>query len=198
MRFFPLAIAAASLLALSPANATNIYVTTGTGTETVTISEGNPLSWTFTAMPPYNAFQAGVFAMQMEAGTSYGIRMDLFDDTNDVIIGSMTLSAADVAAAGGNDLSYERIVFDLNVAFASSDTYQIILSVTDNPLADPDTGSYSVRGSLDMFQFVEEDTPSSITLATGPAAVDTPEPAAALVMAAALLGLAAARRRAAA
>ena len=197
MRLIPLAIAATALLAITPARATNIYVTTGTGPDTAVISDGNPLSWTFTAMPPYTSFQGGVFAMSMAAGTSYGIRMELFDVSNGALIDFITLSADDVAAAGGNALSYERIVFDLPVAFTASDNYQITLSVTDNPLADPDTGSYTVRGTLGMFQFVEEEVPTAIMLATGPASVETPEPAAALVMAAALLGLAGTRRRAA-
>ena len=197
MRFFPIAIAAAALLAAAPAHAANIYATTGTGMETATISDGNPLSWTFTAMPPYTNFHSGVFAMQMEAGTSYGIRLELFDLTNTAVIDSITLSADDVAAAGGNALSYERIVFNLNVAFTAADNYQLSLYLTDNPLAEPDTGSYSVRGTLGMFQFVEEATATAVALATGPAAVETPEPAAAMVMAAALLGLAGTRRRAA-
>jgi hypothetical protein len=197
MRFLPTAIAAAALLAITPAHGTNIFVTTGTGTETATISEGNPLSWIFTAMPPYTSFQAGVFAMKMEAGTSHGIRLELFDIVNASVVDSVTLSADDVAAAGGNALSYERIVFSLPVAFSSGDSYQLTLSVTDNPAADPDTGSYTVRGSLGMFGFVEEETTTVIALATGPTAVDAPEPAAALVMAAALLGLAGTRRRAA-
>ena len=121
MRFLPTAIAAAALLAITPAHGTNIFVTTGTGTETATISEGNPLSWIFTAMPPYTSFQAGVFAMQMEAGTSHGIRLELFDIVNASVVDSVTLSADDVAAAGGNALSYERIVFSLPVAFSSGD-----------------------------------------------------------------------------
>lgn len=199
MRFFPTAIVAAALMATSPALATSVYVTTGTGLETATISAGNPLSWTFTAMPPYANFQAGVFAMRMEAGTTYGIRLELFDIANSTVLDSTTLSASDVGTAGGNDLSYERIVFNLAgpFSFASGDSYQLTLSVTDNPLTDPDTGSYTVRGSLGMFQFVEGDGAPAIALATGPATVDAPEPAAALVMAAALLGLAGTRRRAA-
>jgi len=195
MRFFPIAIAATALLATTPALATNVYVTTGTGLDTAIISAGNPLSWTFTAMPPYATFQAGVFAMRMEAGT----RLELFDIANSTVLDSMTLSAGDVGTAGGNDLSYERIVFNLAgpFSFATGDSYQLTLSVTDNPAVDPDTGGYTVRGSLDMFQYVEGEAPTAIALATGPALVDTPEPAAALVMAAALLGLAGSRRRAA-
>lgn len=197
MRFLPFAIAATALLATTPALATNVYVTTGTGLDTATISAGNPLSWTFTATPPYATFQAGVFALRMEAGTSYGIRLELVDFTNSTVLDSMTLSANDVSSAGGNDLSYERIVFNLAgpFSFATGDSYQLTLSVTDNPAVDPDTGGYTVRGSLDMFQYVEGEAPTAIALATGPVSVDTPEPAAALVMAAALLGLAGIRRR---
>lgn len=198
MRFTPFAIAAALLLASAPARTASVYITTGAGADTATIADGSPLSWTFTAAPPNTSVQAGVFALKAATGTSFGIRMELFDVTNTAVMDATTLSIDDFVAAGGNAVSYARIAFSMPIAMSAEDSYRITLSVVDNPLTDPDSGSYSIRGTLDQLQFVEAEGPGAVAVASDPAAVATPAPASAMVMAAALLGLAGTRRLAAA
>ncbi len=198
MRFAPLAIAAALLASVpfaapGPAQAASLYITAGTGTDTATISEGNPHSWTFTTAPPNTSFQAGVFALQMEAGTTFGIRMDLQDDTN-TTLGSVTLSSQEVTDAGGNATSYTRIIFHMPIALADATTYTLTLAVADDPQEVNETGSFSLRGALNELQFVLEEDATDVAVASGPLTVETPEPAAALLLATALLGLAATRR----
>lgn len=197
MRFAPFAIAAA-LLAAAPAQAASLYITTGIGTGTATIADGSPISWGFTANPPYTSFQAGVFALQMAAGTTFDIRMELFDVTNSAFVDGVTIANADIAGAGVNAGSYTRIVFSLPLALNSLNDYSLSLSAVDNPLVVNDTGSFSVRGALNDLQFVLAEDASEVAVASGPIAVPTPEPAAAWMLATALLGLATIRRRAAA
>lgn len=193
MRFAPFAIAAA-LLAAAPAQAASIYITTGTGTDTAPIADGSPISWTFTANPPHTSFQAGVFALQMAAGTTFDIRMELFDVTNFSFVTGVTIPNADIVGAGVNAGSYTRIVFDLPVALTGFNDYSVSLSAVDNPLETFDTGSFSVRGALNELQFVSAEDATEVAVASGPIVVPTPEPGAAFVLATALLGLAAVRR----
>ena len=198
MRFAPFALAAACLFAAAPARAASLYITTGTGTDTATIADGNPLSWTFTAAPSTTSVQAGVFALRHAPGTSFGIRMELLDVTNTAVLDSSTLSIDDFIAAGGNAVSYARIVFTMPTALSAGDVYKVTLSVAEDALPGPDSGSYSIRGTLEPLQFVAADSAATVAVAADPAAVATPAPASALVMATALLCLAGTRRRAAA
>ncbi len=199
MRFSPSAVAVASLLAAAPVQAASLYITTGTGTDTQTIADGSPISWGFSVTPTHTSFQAGVFALKMAPGTSFGIRMELYDVTNTTMLDTTTLSVDDFTAAGGNAVSYARIAFAMPIALSVGDSYQVTLSVVDNPMTDPDSGSYSIRGTLDALQFVEAESAEAVEVAVDAVvAVATPAPASAMVLASALLGLAATRRRAAA
>ena len=195
MRFAPFAIAAALLAATAPARAASLYITTGTGSDTATISDGNPLSWSFTANPPNTSFQAGVFALQMAAGTNFGIRMELYNVTDFAFVTDVTLTNEELGLAGVNATGYTQVVFHMPVALGGANIYSVTLSVADNPLEVVDTGSFSVRGALNDLQFVEADSAEEVAVASTPAIVATPEPAAALVLGTALLGLAGARRR---
>lgn len=193
MRFAPFAIAAALLAA--PAQAASLYITTGMGTDEAMIADGVPFSRSFTTTPSYTSFQAGVFALQMATGTTFGIRMELHDDTNFAFVSDVTLTNAELTDAGVNAAGYTQVVFHMPVALASANTYILKLVVADNPLVVNDTGSFSVRGALNEPQFVEADSATDVEVASTPAIVATPEPAAALLLGTALLGLAGARRR---
>jgi hypothetical protein len=198
MRFSPYAFAAALLAPLlaPPAHAASFYVTTGTGLATATITESSPLSWDFAVNPPFAAMLGGAFAMRSAPGTTWGIRMELIDVTNSSVIGGTTLSVDDFTAAGGNPVSFVRIVFGLASSLTVGEPYRITLSLADNPSEATEQGSYTLRGATDELQFAETEDPHSIAVAAD--ATETPEPAAALVLATALLGLATARRRASA
>lgn len=199
MRFSLSAVAVAALLAAAPAQAASLYITTGTGTGTQDIGDGSPISWSFIVTPTHTSFQAGVFALKMAPGTSFGIRMELYDVTNTTMLDTTTLSVDDFIAAGGNAVSYARIAFAMPIALSVDNSYEVTLSVVDNPIIDPESGGYSIRGTLGALQFVEADSAESVEVAADAVvAVATPAPASAMVLATALLGLAATRRRAAA
>lgn len=198
MRIKPCAFAVALLAPLlaTPALASSFYVTTGTGLATANITEASPLSWDFAVNPPFAAMLGGAFAMRSAPGTTWGIRMELIDITNSSVIGGTTLSIDDFTAAGGNSASFVRIVFSLASSLTVGDPYRVTLSLADNPGVETESGSYTLRGATDELQFIETEDPHSIAVASD--ATATPEPAAALLLASALLGLATVRRRAAA
>jgi hypothetical protein len=87
----------------------------------------------------------GAFAMRSAPGTTWGIRMELIDVTNSSVIGGTTLSVDDFTAAGGNPVSFVRIVFGLASSLTVGEPYRITLSLADNPLEATEQGSYTLR-----------------------------------------------------
>ncbi len=190
------AFALALAFAPTAAPAATFYLTTGLGTTETTIDAANPASWGFYASPTYSLFSGAVFAMKYDGDTSFGIQVELYDNSS-MLIGSVTYAnVVDYIAAGGSS-EYEKFVFLLDaigIPMPDGQYYTLTMSVVDDGGTGPQ--SYSVRGIQDAPELVATDDADTITVTTAAPAVTTPEPASALVVAAGLLGLGLARRHA--
>ncbi len=202
MRILQAAFAAVLALGLAaaPSSAATFYLTTGVGTHETTIDADTPASWTFFADPPHISFDGGVFAMKHGPTTTFGIKMELIDfDTSDVLV---RISYADVnsyLAAGGSS-EFEKFIFLYNSVgyhLSSYFRYTVSLSLVDNGTGNAAQQSYVLRGLPGgaAERVVTNDAESIIVTQATNTAVETPEPASALVLGAGLLALGLNRRR---
>lgn len=181
-----LATAATAFAVSTAAPAATFYVTTGQAGGVFSIDAGESRIWTIATQSSTTQFGGGIFMMKRGAGISVGITLALYEDTGNLL-----------ASVGYPDSSfvaqdYAQISFLMAVPFGvnSLETYTVRL-IVDAGTPQGGDDQYFIKGDTTTLT-LESSLPENIFLE----AVSTPEPASALLLAAGVLGLGIASRRA--
>jgi hypothetical protein len=197
---FPASAALALALAATPVSAATFYMTTGVGTHETTIGAYTPTSWTFYAEEPFTRWDGGVFAMKHGPGTTFGVKLELFDFTYSTSDALASVTYADVNAylAAGGSSEFEKFIFLMDtVGFALTNftEYTVTMSLVDDGIGIADNQSYVLSGMPDGAADRVVGDPNTIIVTEPETSVTaTPEPASALVLGAGLLAIGLARR----
>lgn len=180
-----LATVATAFAVATAVPAAPFYVTTGQAGGVFSIDAGGSRTWTIVPAIDGPAFGGGIFMMKRGVGVSVGITLALYDD------GPNLLASVGYPDSSFVGQSFTQISFLLASHFTvnPTDTYTVKL-FADDGIAQGGDDQYFIKGNTDTLT-LDTRPPEEITLG----ATNTPEPASALLLAAGVLGLAAARQR---
>lgn len=181
-----LATVATAFAVATAVPAAPFYVTTGQAGGAFSLDAGESRIWTIVPQGTETQFGGGIFMMKRGAGVSVGITLALYDDGNSMLISAGYANSSFV----GQDYSQISFLMAGNgLVMNLGDTYTVRLTVdAGTPLGGDN--QYFFQGNTDTLT-LDTRPPEEITLG----ATNTPEPASALLLAAGVLGLAAARQR---